>query len=56
MYSRGLTYRLQAMNWWKIIIQTLAFLIAVIGSTPYTLSAESSVRKHQVSLQKQYVV
>lgn len=39
MYRRGLMYKLQAMNWWKIIIHTLALLAVVIGSTPYTLSA-----------------
>lgn len=58
MYSRGLTYRLQAMNWWKIIIHTLAFLTAVTGSTsstPYTLSAESCMTSYQVSLQNQQI-
>lgn len=55
MYSRGLTYRLQAMSWWKIIIHTLASLTAVTSITPYTLSAESSMTSYQVSLQNQQI-
>ena len=43
-----MTYRLQAMNWWTIISQTLTFFNVVMGSNPYTLSAQAS-RRHQQS-------